>query len=729
MQVPSLRARRLPLATALRTARSGGPPGAAPHGTGDDRRRRRAGQRVRQQQLRVVPRQRSGVVAERRVPLHAAARSGSSAWPSGPSRCPSCRGTSPAAMPTSLRNDAAPGARAGGPPLPPGGRGPRVVRRRRSSACIYEHGRFTAADTAAARIGPGRLRARARRLRRHQGAGARLLRARRRAHTDAVSLLSIVVNYALNWTLVRRLGFGHVGLALSTSAVAIANCGILYVLLRRRIGPPRRRPRRRPRPHRCSRPRSCRGRPRVDAAVAGRLPARPVAHHAVRLALVVPSAVGAFWAACRVLGRGGARACGAATRLSPAARSRSAASSRGRDVAPSPSGSVRQPTARRAARGSASRRDARPRRTGGAPGASVPRGRLISSQVLVRQASPAAARAATAAEPVVETHARGASGGASRPLGVPRTFAWYTRAHLVPRMHQALRQRAVVGEQQQPGALQVEPADRIDALGDLRQQRAHRRAALRIGQRADHAARLVQEDGADRRRRCASARRRAPRPSTRRVGARPELVHHHAVDADAAGRISSSAARRDAHADGAQELLQPLGQRSAVPGVALADRPRPAPATVPWRLRRWPRRRVRSIAASSGSASSPSSPSGGSAAQIRQAEHLEEVAASCRRGTGGPARPCAADDRGSAGARAASLSTASASTPRIASISMRVQGWRYATIASVSSIGRDSRGGRPPRSRRTQAVLRSGVRSWYPPATSTSRRPARVASS
>src|SRR5207237_6423284 len=51
-----------------------------------------------------------------------------------------------------------------------------------------------------------------------------------------VSLVSIAVNYALNWTFVRRLGFGHVGLALSTSAVALGNFGLLYLVLRRRIG-------------------------------------------------------------------------------------------------------------------------------------------------------------------------------------------------------------------------------------------------------------------------------------------------------------------------------------------------------------------------------------------------------------------------------------------------------------------------------------------------------------
>src|SRR3989442_3038682 len=51
-----------------------------------------------------------------------------------------------------------------------------------------------------------------------------------------VSVLSMATNYALNWLFVRRLGFGHVGLALATSAVALGNFGLLFVLLRRRVG-------------------------------------------------------------------------------------------------------------------------------------------------------------------------------------------------------------------------------------------------------------------------------------------------------------------------------------------------------------------------------------------------------------------------------------------------------------------------------------------------------------
>ncbi len=167
---------------------------------------------------------------------------------------------------------------------------------------IYQHGRFTAADTAAA---ASALQGYAFGLAGY--AGIKVLAPAFFALDDArtpmrVSLLSIVVNYALNWTLVRRLGFGHVGLALSTSAVAMANCGILYVLLRRRVG-------------------------RLggnlggvlarillatavmslavlamDAALQARLPAAAVTSYAVRLVVAAPIAVGVFWAACRVLG-------------------------------------------------------------------------------------------------------------------------------------------------------------------------------------------------------------------------------------------------------------------------------------------------------------------------------------------------------------------------------------------------------------------------------------------
>jgi putative peptidoglycan lipid II flippase len=102
---------------------------------------------------------------------------------------------------------------------------------------VYEHGRFLPADTtAAAQALAGYALGLA------GYAAIKVLAPAFYALDDArvpalVSLFSIAVNYALNWMLVRRLGFGHVGLALATSAVALANCALLWVMLRQRIGP------------------------------------------------------------------------------------------------------------------------------------------------------------------------------------------------------------------------------------------------------------------------------------------------------------------------------------------------------------------------------------------------------------------------------------------------------------------------------------------------------------
>ena len=102
---------------------------------------------------------------------------------------------------------------------------------------IYEHGRFTHADTLASAEA---LTAYAVGLAGY--AGIKVLAPAFYALDDArtpmlVSVVSIAVNLALNWLLVRGLGLGHVGLALSTSAVALGNCALLYLFLRRRIGP------------------------------------------------------------------------------------------------------------------------------------------------------------------------------------------------------------------------------------------------------------------------------------------------------------------------------------------------------------------------------------------------------------------------------------------------------------------------------------------------------------
>jgi putative peptidoglycan lipid II flippase len=102
---------------------------------------------------------------------------------------------------------------------------------------IYEHGRFSHGDTVAA---ADALTAYAVGLAGY--AGIKVLAPAFYALGDArtpmlVSVVSIAVNLGLNWLLVRQVGLGHVGLALSTSAVALGNCALLYVFLRRRIGP------------------------------------------------------------------------------------------------------------------------------------------------------------------------------------------------------------------------------------------------------------------------------------------------------------------------------------------------------------------------------------------------------------------------------------------------------------------------------------------------------------
>jgi putative peptidoglycan lipid II flippase len=51
-----------------------------------------------------------------------------------------------------------------------------------------------------------------------------------------VSLVSILVNLAVASTMVKLAGLGHLGLALSTSAVALFGSAALFLLLRRRIG-------------------------------------------------------------------------------------------------------------------------------------------------------------------------------------------------------------------------------------------------------------------------------------------------------------------------------------------------------------------------------------------------------------------------------------------------------------------------------------------------------------
>jgi len=166
---------------------------------------------------------------------------------------------------------------------------------------IYEHGRFTSVDTIAAAQALGGYA-----IGLAGYAGIKVLAPAFYALGDTrtpmlVSVLSITTNYLLNWLFTRVLGFGHIGLALATSAVAIGNFTILYVALGRRIG-------------------GFGGRVPslvariagataimvavawgVDAALATWVPPRPTWGYALRLALAMPAAMVVFWAACLAL--------------------------------------------------------------------------------------------------------------------------------------------------------------------------------------------------------------------------------------------------------------------------------------------------------------------------------------------------------------------------------------------------------------------------------------------
>ena len=101
---------------------------------------------------------------------------------------------------------------------------------------IYQHGRFTAAatvQTAAA------LRFYAIGLAGYAGVKvlAPAFYALDKRHLPmVVSLISIGVNFGLNWLFTFHLGLGHRGLALSTSFVAITNFLLLYAMMRHHTG-------------------------------------------------------------------------------------------------------------------------------------------------------------------------------------------------------------------------------------------------------------------------------------------------------------------------------------------------------------------------------------------------------------------------------------------------------------------------------------------------------------
>ena len=101
-------------------------------------------------------------------------------------------------------------------------------------ALIFEHGKFTAFDTvqtgnalAAYAVGLAGY------------AAVKVLSPAFYALGEArtpmlISLLSIAINYVMNSALVDQ--FGHVGLAFSTSVVALANFILLMIFMRRKLG-------------------------------------------------------------------------------------------------------------------------------------------------------------------------------------------------------------------------------------------------------------------------------------------------------------------------------------------------------------------------------------------------------------------------------------------------------------------------------------------------------------
>jgi putative peptidoglycan lipid II flippase len=101
---------------------------------------------------------------------------------------------------------------------------------------VYEHGRFHHHDTTAA---AGALAGYALGLAGY--AGIKVVTPAFYALNDArtpmrVALASIGVNLVLNWVFVRVLGWAYVGLAVSTSVVALANFALLAGILARRVG-------------------------------------------------------------------------------------------------------------------------------------------------------------------------------------------------------------------------------------------------------------------------------------------------------------------------------------------------------------------------------------------------------------------------------------------------------------------------------------------------------------
>ena len=118
--------------------------------------------------------------------------------------------------------------------------------------------------------------------------------------------------------------------------------------------------------------------------------------------------------------------------------------------------------------------------------------------------------------------------------------------HLKARMRQAVGELAVVGEQDQAGAVDVEPSDRVQAQPARRHQLDDRRTSMRVARASRRLRRACSARTARAARRPRAAARRAPTPLlsldvTGRVG--DDLL----ADAHASrARSARSAARREA---------------------------------------------------------------------------------------------------------------------------------------------------------------------------------------
>ena len=218
-------------------------------------------------------------------------------------------------------------------------------------------------------------------------------------------------------------------------------------------------------------------------------------------------------------------------------------------------------------------------------------------------------------EPLYDADARGRCLAVLEPDAAPQPddrFVGRRPAHLrdvdtrdgMAGMEECRRQRPVVRQEQHPRRIEIEPADREEALARLGDQPRDRRPPFGILERAHHAARLVERD-------------RPPTPWRRdalpvdgddvgaKIGADAELAHHDAVHRDATRRDERLGVAPGGDARPTEQLLQALGGQAYSAGGsgsedAAVSSPGGASASAPF-------------AAASTCAMSPSSRSGGNA--------------------------------------------------------------------------------------------------------------------